>query len=115
MPADVLQRTYLAVLSANDDERLAAEFGSEKIAGRTHLALVSGAMPMTQDEPPCLALEELRIAVELAAERMTGALGGDRRGTAIGGPRRDRRPRHTARVVRAHRSPLPSVPRASWR
>jgi hypothetical protein len=77
MPADIEQRAYLAILSANYDERLAAKAGGKEITGLAHLAVVPDAMPVSQDQLPNLALEELRVAVELAAERVTRALSAD--------------------------------------
>jgi pyrrolidone-carboxylate peptidase len=71
MPADTQQRTHLTVLSANHEERLAAQARGEEIAGFAHLAVVPHAVPVSQDQLPNLALEELRVAVELAAERVT--------------------------------------------
>ena len=84
MATDIQQRPHLAVLAANDEERLTAETRGEEIPGLAHLAVVSHAMPVAQDQPTHLALEKLRVAVELAAERVAGALGRDRTRTAIG-------------------------------
>jgi pyrrolidone-carboxylate peptidase len=71
MPADIEQRAYLAILPTNHQERLAAQAGGEEVAGFAHLALVPDAMPVSQDQLPNLALEELLVAIELAAERET--------------------------------------------
>src|SRR6516165_10235071 len=106
---DIQQRAHLAVLAAHDEERLTAETGGEKITGLTHLAVVTHAVPVAQHQPSHLALEQLRIAVEIAAERVTFALRGDRlraavrarRGDRLGG--RARRLRH-----RGHQCPEPT-------
>ena len=78
MPADIQQRAYLAILSTNHEQRFPAETRREEVPRRTHLAVVPHAMPVAQDQPSYLALEDLPVAIELAAERVTRALSGDR-------------------------------------
>jgi hypothetical protein len=75
--ADIQQCAHLAVLAADYQERLPAQAGGEKIAGLTNLTLMPDAMPVAQDQPPYFLLEELLIAIELAAEGVARALGRD--------------------------------------
>src|ERR1700731_1069084 len=98
MPAHVVQCADPTVLSAHDDEGLAADVDGEEIAGLAHLALVSGAMPVAQEQPLHLALKQVHIAVELAAERVPWTLGRDRLRTAIGSPLSGCRARNAARL-----------------
>ena len=88
MPAHIEQRAHLAVLAANDEQRLAAQAGGEEIAGLAHLAVMPDAVPVAQDQPLHLLLEELLVTVELATERMSGTLRGDRLRAAMGTLRR---------------------------
>src|SRR5690348_7834231 len=77
MTADVQQCAHLEVLTAHDEQRLSTVARGEEIARLTHLAVVPDTVPVAQNEPLHLLLEKLRIAVELTAERVAGALGAD--------------------------------------
>src|SRR5262249_40276503 len=83
MTTDIQQRAYLAVLSANYEERLATQARGEEVARFAPLTVVSDAMPVAEDQLPNLALEELLVAVEVATERVTRALSGDCLRTAM--------------------------------
>src|ERR1043165_6185506 len=75
MTADVQQCAHLEVLTAHDEQRLSTVPRGEEIARLTHLAVVPDTVPVAQEQPAHLTLEELVVAVELATQRVTRALG----------------------------------------